>query len=177
MTARSPLSDLCWQLSLLSLVAIGGANSVIPEIYRLVVENRQIMSGREFSELYALAQAAPGPNVLIVALIGWKVAGIRGAGLALAAICVPPCLLTYSVSKLWDKHRGRPWLALFLTAVAPLSAGLVLSTGYLLSRGSSAHLGQVITFGATWVAFASRRSPLWILAAGAALGILGAQLR
>ena len=175
MSERSPIADLCLHLSLLSLLAVGGANSVIPEIYRFVVDGRHIMSASEFSESYALAQAAPGPNVLVVALIGWKLAGCIGALLALVAICAPPCLLTYWVSRIWDKHRGKAALALFLSAVAPLSTGLVLSSGYLLSRSSGTLLGYAITLGAAVMAFASRRNPLWILAAGAALSVVGAR--
>lgn len=172
MTARSPISDLCLHLSLISLLAIGGANSVVPEIYRFVVDARHIMNASEFSEWYALAQAAPGPNVLLVALIGWKLAGALGALLALTAICAPTCLLTYWVSRAWDKHRGKSALALFLSAVAPLSTGLVLSSGYLLSRGSGTRAGYAITLAAALVAFTSRRNPPWILTAGAALGVI-----
>ena len=106
----TPLAALCWQLALLSLVAVGGANSVVPDIHRFVVDVEHLMTSDEFARWFALAQAAPGPNVLIVALIGWKVAGVLGAVLALASMCAPSCVMTYVLSQAWDRFRGRPGL-------------------------------------------------------------------
>lgn len=75
--------------ALLSLLAVGGVNTIMPEMHRIVVESNGWVSGAEFTQLFALSQAAPGPNVLIVSLIGWKVAGLPGALISLAGICLP----------------------------------------------------------------------------------------
>src|SRR5258706_13600256 len=76
--------------SLLSLIAVGGAITVIPEMHRSVVEVHGWMSGAQFADLFALAQAAPGPNILVVSLIGWKVAGLGRRGRGRPARSRPP---------------------------------------------------------------------------------------
>lgn len=89
------LLTLLWQFSLLSLVAVGGANVLIPELQRLVVEQGW-MNAREFAALFAIAQAAPGPNVLVVCLIGWHVAGVSGAVVSMLGICGPSSILSFT---------------------------------------------------------------------------------
>ena len=74
---------------LLSLLSVGGVNTVIPEMQRIVVETERWLTGAEFTQLFALSQAAPGPNVLITSLVGWKVAGLAGAFVALGGFCFP----------------------------------------------------------------------------------------
>jgi chromate transporter len=91
------LAQLAMDFSVLSLIAVGGAITVLPEMHRSVVEVHGWMSGAQFAELFALAQAAPGPNILVVSLIGWKVAGMAGAVVATAAVCGPSCVLTFAV--------------------------------------------------------------------------------
>lgn len=169
----TPLTALCWHLALLSLVAVGGANSVVPDIHRFVVDVEHLMTSDEFARWFALAQAAPGPNVLIVALIGWKVAGVLGAVLALASMCAPSCALTYVLSQAWDRFRGRPGLAKIAMGLAPLTTGLILASGYLLSRGTPSLGGYAIAFIATVIAFRSSWNPLWILGAAAIAGAVG----
>jgi chromate transporter len=171
--SHTPLAALCGHLALLSLVAVGGANSVVPEIHRFVVDVEHLMTSDEFARWFALAQAAPGPNVLIVALIGWKVAGVLGAVLALVSMCAPSCALTYVLSEAWDRFRGRPWLAKVAAGLAPLTTGLILASGYLLGRGAPSAGGYAITLIATAVAFGSRWNPLWILGAAALAGAAG----
>ena len=74
-----------------SVIAVGGANSTVPEMHRQVVDVHQWMGDRTFSELFAIAQAAPGPNAVFVSLLGQYVAGIPGALVAIAAMCAPSC--------------------------------------------------------------------------------------
>ena len=78
--------EIAWLCLLISLMAIGGANAMVPEIHRYVIEQRGWMRGDEFAALFAIAQASPGPNVLFITLIGWKVAGWPGA---VARCCRP----------------------------------------------------------------------------------------
>ena len=63
----------------LSLLAFGGANAVIPEMQRQVVDVHHWMTAQDFAAMFALAQAAPGPNMMVVGLVGWRVAGVAGA--------------------------------------------------------------------------------------------------
>ena len=94
------------QFTVLSLFAIGGASTVVPEMQRQMVEIRGWLSDRQFSELYAIAQAAPGPNVMFVALLGHYIAGAPGAIVATAAMCGPTCLLAYGVSRTFERFRA-----------------------------------------------------------------------
>ncbi|MGH6629282.1 MAG: chromate transporter, partial [Burkholderiales bacterium] len=119
--------------ALLSLVSVGGIPSVMPEMQRLVVDVQGWMSAEEYTQLFAIAQAAPGPNVLVTALIGWKVTGIAGGLVALGAFCGPAAALAYSLGGYWDRMRDAPWRKLFQRALLPISVGFVLSGGYVLA--------------------------------------------
>ena len=87
--------QLFFEFALLSFVAFGGATALLPEMHRVVVENNHWLNDATFTHLYAIAQAAPGPNVLVVTLIGWEVAGLAGALAATAAMCLPMSILIY----------------------------------------------------------------------------------
>jgi chromate transporter len=99
------LAELAWRCATLSLVAIGGINAILPEIHRAVVEVEQWMTSAEFAQMFALAQLAPGPNAMVVALIGWKVAGSLGAFVATIAICGPSSVLCYIALQWWERVR------------------------------------------------------------------------
>jgi len=130
----SVLTELAWQFALLSFLAIGGVNTLIPEIHRRVVDVEHWMTDTDFAQAFAIAQAAPGPNLLIVSLIGWKVSGVLGALVATAAICIPSSLLTFAVAHVWDRFREAPLRAAIQHGLAPVTVGLVLATGYILAR-------------------------------------------
>jgi len=91
----NPVWTLVWTFGLMSLFAIGGANAAIPEMHRIAVEVRHWMTDRQFADIYAISQLSPGPNVLIVTLIGYSVAGVVGALAATLAMCVPTAALAY----------------------------------------------------------------------------------
>ena len=87
--------ELFLEFALLSFVAFGGATALLPELYRVVVEQHHWMDATTFAHMYAIAQAAPGPNVLVVTLIGWQVAGLAGALVATLAMCLPMSVVVY----------------------------------------------------------------------------------
>jgi chromate transporter len=93
------LASLAGYFALMSLLAVGGANSAVPEMHRLVVEVKQWMTDRQFTDMFALAQVTPGPNVIIVTLIGYRVAGVLGALITTAAMCGPTCLFAFFVGR------------------------------------------------------------------------------
>ena len=103
------ITDLFVQFSLLNFVAFGGVTAMLPEIHRLVVEQRQWMDDATFAQLFAIAQAAPGPNLLFVSLIGWQVAGIGGGIAATLGICLPVSIFIFLLYQHWEKFRGTPW--------------------------------------------------------------------
>lgn len=169
------LTDLVPTFVVLSLVAFGGANAVVPEMHRQAVELRHWMSDAQFADLFAIAQAAPGPNVMISTLIGWKVAGIAGGLAATLAMCGPSCLVTYFAAGFWERNRGARWRAAAGAGLAPLTVGLVVASAWLLSHAADRDWRLAAVTVATGVgAFFTRLNPLWFLAAAAALGLFGA---
>lgn len=103
------LGALAANFALMSLFAVGGAIAAIPEMHRTAVEVHHWMSDRQFTEMFAIAQLSPGPNVIIVTLIGYHVAGLTGALVTTLAMCGPTCLLTYLVGKVWERFSDAPW--------------------------------------------------------------------
>lgn len=165
---------LATQFLLLSLLAVGGANAVLPEMHRQMVEVHGFMGDRQFAQLFAIAQAAPGPNVLVVTLIGWQVAGPLGALVATIAMCGPTSLLAYFVGGVWDRFRHARWRRAAQAGLIPLTVGLVASAGFVLAQGASRSPGALaLTIASAAVLFFTRLSPLWMLAAGGLLGLLG----
>lgn len=167
------LLTLAWRFALYSLMAVGGVNALVPEIHRQVVELDGWMSNAEFSSLFAIAQAAPGPNMLFVTLIGWKVAGLPGALVATTGMCLPSSLLTYTVVRLRDRYSQSQARRAIERGLAPVTIGLTLGSGWLLLNAANAHVSGWLLSAAT-VPLALRRgiNPLWLLAAGALIGWL-----
>lgn len=168
------LGLLSLHFTALGLIAFGGIGALTPEIHRLVVEEQHWMTAREFTDLFAIAQAAPGPNVMIVTLIGWKAAGILGALAATLAISLPGAWLTLGIVRLWQRFRDTPWRARIQAGLAPVTVGLVFSTALLLARLADEHLmAGIVTLIAMIVAWRTNLHPFWLLAAGALLGMAG----
>ena len=168
------LAQLAIDFSLLSLITVGGVVTVLPEMHRNVVEVHGWMSGAEFAQLFALAQASPGPNILVVSLIGWKVAGLAGAVVATGAVCAPSSILTYVVSRIWQRFRGNRWRDLIEDGLVPVTVGLMLAGGYLLTRAADhSALAFAITGVTAATVLATRIHPLWLLGAGGLLGLAG----
>ena len=163
------------QFSAISLLAFGGGiNTVVPELHRQAVTLHHWMDDRTFADLFAIAQASPGPNMLIVTLIGLKAAGWAGALVATLAVCAPTCLLTFGVMRVWDRVRASRWRAIVQQGIGPVSVGLISATALVLSRAADRSVALVIITLAT-AAFAAftRLTPLWALGAAAALGRIG----
>ena len=168
----SVLVELVLVLAPLSLVAVGGANSVLPDIHRQVVGVHGWMTDREFADAFTLAQTVPGPNILVVSLIGWHVAGLPGAIVALVAMCGPSSVLALVVARSLSNVRVAFWRQRLQTGLGPLTIGLMLASGVVLARGADTH---VLAFGATLVTtvvlLRSKLHPLLLMGAGAAIGV------
>ncbi len=170
----SVLAEIAVRFAALSLVAIGGINAILPEIHRVVVEIEGWMTSAEFAELFALAQLAPGPNAMVVALVGWKVAGIAGALVATLAACGPSSVACYVAWQWSDRLRQSALRAVVQRALAPLAIGLILASGYTLALGADRSPGAfALTLLATAALASTRVNPLWVLLAAAAVGIAG----
>lgn len=174
MSDRPVLFDLSWQFAALSLMSIGGIIAVVPEMHAAVVERHQWMAAQDFVTLFALAQAAPGPNVIVVTLIGWRVAGGLGALIATVAVSTPSFLITYTASRVWRSVNGRVWYRVCERGMAPVTIGLILSSGLLLSRVAVEHWGALAVTALTVLALLKwRNSPLVALACSALAGLAG----
>jgi chromate transporter len=171
---ESPIWTLVWTFGLMSLFAVGGANSAIPEMHRVAVEVQHWMTDKQFADVFAISQLSPGPNVLIVTLIGYAVAGVAGALAATLAMCVPTAVLAYCVSRLLTRSSHSRWPAIIQAALVPLSIGLMGASGLVLALTSDrTWAGALVTAMAAALAFATRLNPLWLLLAGGCLGFAG----
>ena len=124
-TNSDPLWALIWTFGLMSLFAVGGANAAIPEMQRIAVDVRHWMTDKQFSDIYAISQLSPGPNVLIVTLIGYAVGGFAGAFAATIAMCLPTAVLAYVVSHLLKGSKGARWPSLIRISIRSASRGLL----------------------------------------------------
>jgi len=169
--------DLLWQIAItfgsLSLVAVGGANALVPEMRRQMVDVLGWMSDPTFTNLFALAQAAPGPNVLIVSLLGWHVAGLQGLAVATLAMITPSCLLAFGVRRVMARSADSAWLRVLQGGLVPIAIGLILASGSIMARAADrGALTAAITAATAALIFWTARSPLWALATGALLSVV-----
>ena len=156
----------------LSLIAFGGGNSILPEMQRRVVEVQHWVTPQEFSALFALAQAAPGPNMMIVPLIGWHVAGLPGLAVSSLAKFLPSSLITCFAVTLWERFRDRPWRAVVQGGLLPVTAGLVAASASVITVASVHSLPlAAITAGAAALTIFTRAHPVAVLGLGAAAGL------
>ena len=171
---QNPIASLVWTFGLMSLFAVGGASSAVPEMHRVAVDVQHWMTDKQFADMFAISQLSPGPNVLIVTLIGYSVAGIAGALVATVAMCGPTAILAYYVSRILQRSSQSRWPALIQAALVPLSIGLMAASALILARTSDqSWIAALITIVAAILAFATRLNPFWMLLAGGLLGFAG----
>ncbi|EGI77038.1 chromate transporter [Hylemonella gracilis] len=187
--------QLVLHFALLSLLAVGGAITTTPDMHRFLVTEQGWLSETQFNASIAIAQAAPGPNVLFIALLGWNVGlnhgagggamawGLLGALACLVSVLLPSSTLVYLTARWSHAHRERRAVRAFKQGLAPVVVALLISTGWILA-GSQA--GELTDVGSTvheagpfWLLTAStavlvwrtRLHLLWLLGAGALVGV------
>ena len=159
---------------LLSLLAVGGAITTAPDMHRYLVTEQGWITDGQFTTSVALAQAAPGPNLLFVAVLGWNVAGPLGALATMSGILLPSTLLT-----LWATRWGRAnsetrGVRAFTTGMAPLTLGLLVATAWVLTEPVRMQPGAWALIAITVVVMVRTRvSPMWLVAVGAVVGAMG----
>lgn len=159
---------------LLSMLAVGGAISTAPDIHRWIVGERGWLSDRQFTDSIALAQAAPGPNVLFVAVIGFNVAGLLGAFVTLLGSLIPSTTLALAVGRYGRRRADSRGVRAFTAGMAPLTLGLVLATGWLLTAPTRDRpVGLLLVALSVVVMLRTRWSPMWLIGLGAVVGALG----
>ena len=175
--ADGPLWLLTTHLALLSFAAVGGGVIMLaPDIHRYVVDVHHWISDEQFAAAYAIAQAAPGPNMLFVTLVGWQVAGWLGALSATSAVIIPPALLTFVAIRASSRSGGSvgPFGRAVRNGLAPLSVGLLLA-GVLVLFGSigAGWRESIVVLAVLVVMLRTKLNPLWLIAAGALAGVVG----
>jgi len=185
--------DLFLHYAALSLLSMGGAITTAPEMHRYLVDEKHWLSDASFSSSIALAQSAPGPNVLFVALMGWNIGlnaggglsagmsawpmGFLGIGITMAGIMLPSSFLTYSATKWAHENRNLISVRSFKSGMAPIVIGLLVATGWLLTAAHNNMAKDWKLWLLTAVAFGlmlkTRIHILWLIAGGGAAGALG----
>ena len=167
---------------LLSLMSIGGAISTTAEMHRYLVEQHHWLTPAQFNDAIAIAQAAPGPNVLFVALMGWNVglnagstlAAVLGVVVTMTGIMLPSTTLTYLAAQWLQRNRERRGVRAFKQGMAPVVVGLLMSTGIILATANAHRANDwplwALAAAAGVVIWRTRVHLLWLLGAGAVLG-------
>lgn len=185
--------DLFSHFASLSLLAVGGAITTAPDMHRYLVHQNAWLTDAQFSASIALSQAAPGPNVLFVALLGWNVGLNAGGGpgggafawalamlgvlVTMVAIMLPSSVLTYTATRWAHHNRDLRSVRAFKTGMAPIVIALLIATGWLLT-GSHDHPTRdwplwLLTAVVTLLVWRTNIHLLWMIGAGGALGALG----
>jgi chromate transporter len=168
------LGTLALQFAIMSLLALGGATAVVPEIHRQAVELNGWMSGREFADMFAISQAAPGPNVMLVTLIGYHVAGLAGAVVTTFAMCGPTAVLAHFLGRTWDRFKDAQWRVAVQGGLVPISVGLVAASAIVLTRvADHSWVAGVVTAATAITAYRTRWNPLWLIGIAGLLGLAG----
>lgn len=156
----------------LSVLAFGGGNAILPEMQHQVVTVHQWMTAEQFSSLFAMAQAAPGPNMMIVPLVGWHVSGPAGLLVTSLAKFGPSSIITVYVLKFWQRFKEHPLRAKFEKALKPITVGLVLVSAWLIADASAQNALLILIVILTAILGMFKKvHPLWVMALGAGLGI------
>ncbi len=177
----------------LSLLAVGGAITTVPDMHRYLVNERHWLTEAQFTSSIAMAQAAPGPNVLFVALMGWNIGVNAGGGLAagpaawgwalfgvtvsMLGILLPSTTLTFIAARWGHQNRERRGVRAFKTGLAPIVVALLIATGCILAASLGKTLAHwhvwLLAFAAAMVVWRTKTHLLWLLGAGGLLGWLG----
>ena len=170
----SALLSLFIKLSAFSALAFGGINALLPALYDLSVNQEHWLNTQTFADFFAIAQAAPGPNLMTVTLIGWHVSGVIGAIVASIAICWPSSIMVFFLQRYISNLRNPITKKTIQFAASALAVGLVLGSAWDISQQIN---HSVAAFALTLIAIAvmllSRWHPLYLIVIGAVLGVLG----
>lgn len=169
----------------LSLLSIGGAITTAPDMHRFLVDQQHWLTDAQFSASIAIAQAAPGPNVLFIALLGWNVglntgsmlAGLLGVFTTMAGILIPSSVLTYLAAQWGHRNRDLRAVRAFKQGMAPVVVALLMATSWILAATSGKELTDwpvwLLTTASAMMVWRTRIHLLWLLGAGALLGWFG----
>jgi len=160
--------------ALCSVIAVGGATSAVPEMHRQTVDVHNWISDRSFTELFAIAQTSPGPNVVFVALLGHYIGGVPGALIAMFGMCAPSCTIAYCAGRVVDRFRHAPWRIILQAGLVPVTIGLIASSALVVARAADHDIPTLLITAASFaLCYWTRVTPLLALALATALGLTG----
>jgi len=156
----------------LSLLAFGGGNAILPEMQHQVVVVHQWMTAEQFSSMFAMAQAAPGPNMMVVPLVGWHVAGPMGLLVTSLAKFGPSSIITIYALKFWNRFKDNPLRLQFEKALKPITVGLVLISAWIIAQASVQN-ALLIAIAILTIALSLFKNvhPVWLMVIGAGAGV------
>jgi len=131
----SLLIHLVWTFALLSILAVGGGTAVLPEMQTILAHQFGI-DHTQFVHIYSIGQLAPSPNMLMVLVIGYQIAGLIGAGVVLLSFFLPSSLMCFYMGRLWNRFGESPWRRTIQNALEPTSIGLMCSGVYAVAKAS-----------------------------------------
>lgn len=171
---NGPAAALVGHFALLSVISFGGTPGVLPDLRDFVVSHGW-MSGQDFANCFAIVQAIPGPNmILLMSFVAWKVGGVPAAFAGALASFAPSCSIAYAASRAWDRFHDTTWQQRVRRGLAPVTIGLITAGGYVMAVGGNVGWASIaLTIAATVVTVGTRLSPLWLIAVGGALGACG----
>ncbi|HTT76334.1 MAG TPA: chromate transporter [Candidatus Binataceae bacterium] len=170
------LIQLFGVFALLSVMAVGGGTAVLPEMKRMTVNTYHWVTPDQFRDIYSLGQVAPGPNMLMVLLIGNRLAGVAGAAVVAIAFFLPDCVLTLFANRVWLRYENSPWRKAIQQGLAPVSIGLMLSGTYSIARLSIFNAaGVVIAIITMGVLLWRHVNPLILIGAGGVIYVLSSR--
>lgn len=173
----SPLLKLALTFGALSLVSVGGAPAMMPEIHRLSVEVNPWLSNADFARDFALSQTAPGPNFMMISLVGWWVAGFAGLMAATLAAIIPSSIIALIVGRLYRRFSSQAWFPVVKDALPPVVLGLIVASGVVTARAAvSDTLGFAIVIMSTTIVALTRQNPLVAIATGAIIGLMAGRI-
>ncbi len=158
---------------LFSLLSIGGAITVAPDMHRVLVDRMGLLTDPQFNASIAIAQAAPGPNILFVAVMGYQAAGLLGAATTLIGITLPSTTLTLVAARWGNARRDRLALRAFRSGMAPIVIALLVATGWILSAQTPGWTHVLLTIGAAILVWRTRIHLLWLIGLGGVVGAMG----
>jgi chromate transporter len=175
MSSASDLGALIAHLAFLSSISFGGFPTVLPDVRALVVVTHGWMTDQEFADFFALAQAIPGPNmILMMSFVGWKVWGIPGAIASALATSGPPCVMYFISYRLWDRFRAARWQRVVRAGLVPVTVGLVVASGTVMAHAAdTGWQAAAVTVAAALLVLRTRVNPILMLVVGGASGGLG----
>lgn len=175
------LLAVIWDFLSLSLFSLGGGNTLLNEYHHMAVEQYCWLSSRQFADIYAIAEASPGPSSMIVGLLGMGAAVKEGALWALLSglvaeisILLPSTVLMVVAALSWNRMRNSPWRVAFERGLGPITLGILFSVGLKILRISDHDTpAYAVSLVVCVLMLRTKISPLWFMAVAGLMGALG----